>query len=305
MFSLFVNDMPNKVTSLISLFADDTKIYLPLTCNNSAKQLQEDLWKLEEWAKVMLMKFHPLKCKVLHLGRKNQKEDYFMHNDDDTLHKLENPDVEKDLGVFTDYKLNFSNHCQQKVNSANKTLRYIKHTFKHIDEDIFMLLYRSMVRPILEFSSCVWSPFLKYNIDSLERVQRRATKMVPSLQNLTYQQRLEKLDLETLSYRRSRADLLEAYRIINNIHTLDKSCHCSICPNKQMFTQSLSTTTRGHSQKVQIQEATGIRKHFFSTRVAAPWNKLSENTIQSPNINAFKNNLKNELPDKFTFTFSY
>ena len=305
MFSLFVNDMPDEVTSLISLFADDTKVYLPLTSNNSARQLQEDLWKLEHWAKIMLMKFHPLKCKVLHLGRNNQKAEYFMHNDDGSLHKLENPDVEKDLGVFTDYKLHFTDHCQQKVNAANRTLRYIKHTFKHIDEDMFMLLYRSMVRPILEFSSCVWSPFLKYNIDSLERVQRRATKMIPTLQNLTYQQRLEKLNLETLSYRRKRADLLETYRIRNNLHKLDQSCHCSICPDKKMFMESLSTTTRGHSKKVQIQEATGIRKHFFSSRVAAPWNNLSEKTIQSPTINAFKNNLKSELPDKFSFTFSY
>ena len=75
-----------------------------------------------------------------------------------------------------------------------------------------------MIRPHLEYCSCIWSPHLKYNIDAIERVQRRATKIVPSLKNLTYTQRLERLNLETLEYRRRRADLLETYRILNGIH---------------------------------------------------------------------------------------
>ena len=201
LFSLFVNDLPNEVASLISLFADDTKLYIPITSDDSTMQLQEDLWKLETWATMMQMKFHPLKCKVLVLGSNNKKAEYFMHKDDGTMHKLEVTEVEKDLGVFTDNQLKFSQHCQNKVNVANKTMRYIKHTFKYIDEDMFVLLYRSLVRPHLEYASCIWSPYLKYNIDAIERVQRRATKMVESIKDLSYSQRLEKLSLETLEYR--------------------------------------------------------------------------------------------------------
>ena len=252
LFSLFVNDMPRNIQSLISLFADDTKIHLPLISDDSARQLQEDLWTLEVWSIAMQMKFHPKKCKVLHLGRTNNNNDYFMHTDDGNLHKLEETLLEKDLGVNTDSKLKFTEHCQIKINTATKVLRYIRHTFQHLDENIFLLLYKALVRPHLEYASCIWNPNLKYNIDSIERVQRRATKMVSSIKDLSYTDRLRKLNLETLLYRRTRADLLETYRIQNNIHTLDQNCHCSTCPDKHMFpphfpTQPEATTKKSRS----------------------------------------------------------
>jgi hypothetical protein len=253
----------------------------------------------------MQMRFHPKKCKVMHLGSKNNNSEYFMHAEDGNLHKLEETELEKDLGVNTDSKLKFTDHCNIKVNSATKVLRYIRYTFSYIDEQMFLLLYKALVRPHLEYASCIWQPYLKYNIDSIEHVQRRATKMIPSLRNLSYTERLEKLNLETLQYRRTRADLLETFRILNNIHTLDQSCHCSQCPGKMMFSPSLNSSTRGHSKKLQIQEATGIRKHFLSTRVAGRWNRLSEETVAAPNINIFKSRLAKELQNKFDFKFSY
>ena len=76
------------------------------------------------------------------------------------------------------------------------------------------MLYKTLVRPHLEFASTVWSPHHKYNIDATERVQWRATKMLATLQDLSYRQRLEKLKLKTLEYRRRRADLLETYQIM-------------------------------------------------------------------------------------------
>ena len=170
---------------------------------------------------------------------------------------------------------------------------------------MFLLLFKSLVRPHLEYSSCIWSPHLKYNIDAVERVQRRATRMIPMLRELSYSDRLRKLNLETLDYRRRRADLLETYRILNNIHSIDLNCHCTKCPGKKMFTPSLSTSTRGHSMKLQIQEATGIRKHYFSSRVTSQWNSLSDNTIKSKSLTTFKTHLNNDLPNKFDFNFSY
>ena len=101
--------------------------------------------------------------------------------------------------------------------------------------------------------------------------------------------------METLSYRRTRADLLEIYRITSGLHAIDQDCKCSICPEKTMLQPSLSSATRGHSKKLQIQMATGVRKHFFSDRSAPTWNKLSEATISSPNINLFKSNLRKDL----------
>ena len=83
-------------------------------------------------------------------------------------------------------------------------------------------------------------------------------------------------------------------------------CQCSQCPGKMMFTASLSNNTRGHSKKLQLQKATGLRHNFFSTRVVNLWNKLNEATVSSNSINSFKNNLKNDIgTTMFDYTFSY
>ena len=105
-----------------------------------------------------------------------------------------------------------------------------------MDEQMFLLLYKALVRPHVEYATCIWNPYQKYNMDMIERVQRRATKIVQSLKDLSYSDRLKKLNLETLEYRR-RADLLETYRIMKGEHIIDQS----ICPGKQMFTFTVNT----------------------------------------------------------------
>ena len=306
LFTLFVNDLPQHINSLISMFADDTKLYLPLTSDSSHDELIADLNYLQLWAEQMQMKFHPSKCKIMHMGRNNPCKDYVMKGSNNEPYTLEKTECECDLGVYIDSKLTFTQHCQEKVNKANKVLGYIRHTFKHLNQDTFLLLYKSLVRPHLEFSSCIWSPKYKYNIDSIERVQRRATKLIPQLRDLPYTERLQQLNLETLNYRRTRADLLETYRIVTNQHHVDTDCHCSVCPTKSMLAPTLSSITRGHSKKMQIQPSTGARQNFFENRVCKIWNNLSEKTVSSKNVDIFKNNLFNDIGNtRFNFVFSY
>ena len=184
-----------------------------------------------------------------------------------SLFEVEEVEVEKDLGVEVDNKLKFSNHIQSKVNKANKVLGCLKYTFKNLNKEVFTLLYKALVRPHLEYASCVWSPSLKRDQDAIERIQRRATKLVPELRDLPYATRLQQLNLPTLKYRRRRADLIECYRIMTNQHSIDGQCHCSLCPNKQMLQLSANTRTRGHIYKLKTQIAIGSRRPFFSTRV--------------------------------------
>lgn len=97
LFTLFVNDLPQHISSMISMFADDTKLYLPLTSDNSSEDLVADLNYLQQWAEEMQMRFHPSKCKVMHLGKDNTRRNYEMLDSDGKKHILEETEVEKDL----------------------------------------------------------------------------------------------------------------------------------------------------------------------------------------------------------------
>ena len=288
LFTIFVFDIPDAITSLISMFADDTKLYKLLIKDTSGEELEESLHHLEDWAEKMQMKFHPGKCKVMHLGHNNPKMDYSMKDGTGGMHTLDEVTVEKDLGVKIDNKLKFTEHVQAKVNTANKVMGFIRHSFDHLDKEIFTLLFKALVRPHLEFASCVWSPRHKYNKDAIKRVQRRATKLVPGLYNMSYSERLRALNLETLEFRRRRADLLETYRIMSGNHLLSTKCQCSVCPNKEMLQKSHNTHTRGHSLKLQTELAAGHRNNFFSARVTEDWNSLSDATVTAQTITAFK-----------------
>ena len=296
LFTLFVNDIPSNIKTFISMYADDTKIYSPLASDENALELVEDLAYVQEWARKMQMRFHPSKCKVMHLGQNNPKYDYYMQDKytESTCqqHTLEKTLLEKDLGVFVDSELDFSWHVIEKVNKANKLLGYLRHSFKHLNKQSLSMLYKSIIRPHLEFASCIWAPKHQYNIQRLEKVQQRATRMVPELRNFTYEQRLCILKLETLSYRRMRSDLIEAYRIISGQHEVDTNCYCSLCPTKAMLsTPNCTTTTRGNSKKLQIHNATKARQHFFDNRIAKFWNDLPESAVCSENVESFKNQI--------------
>ena len=142
LFTIFVNDLPHQVNSIISMYADDTKLYLPLVHPDATDILADDLITLQRWAQDMQMKFHPAKCKVMHLGNTNPERDYVMLNEDGTSHTIEESIIEKDLGVEISWSLNFHFHCQEKVNKANKVLGCLRDSLKYLDEIHFSCFTR-------------------------------------------------------------------------------------------------------------------------------------------------------------------
>ena len=107
---------------------------------------------------------------------------------------------EKDLGVIMDSDLNFEQHILSKVNKANSIMGLIRRSFNFLDGYLFKKLYVTFVRPHLEYAQSVWSPYLKKHINTIEKFQILATKLVDGLANLNYQEILRKLDLPTLTY---------------------------------------------------------------------------------------------------------
>jgi hypothetical protein len=128
---------------------------------------------------------------------------------------MEETIAEKDVGVTINNKLSFDKDITEKVNKANSIIGVIRRTFEYLDLKTFRMLYVSLVRPHLEYVNPVWNPYLKKHIDMIENIQRRATKLIPGLSNLSYEDRLRRLKLPSLSYRRSRGDMIEVYKIMS------------------------------------------------------------------------------------------
>ena len=126
--------------------------------------------------------------------------------------ELEHVFEEKDLGVIVDADLSFEDHITAKVKKANQIMGLIRRSFAYLDEKSFVKLYTALVRPHLEYAQSVWSPHLKRFTDLIENVQIRATKLVDHLGNLEYSERLKRLNLPTLAFRRLRGDLIEMYK---------------------------------------------------------------------------------------------
>ena len=115
---------------------------------------------------------------------------------------------EKDLGIWFQNNLKFDEHINYIVNRANRLVGLFKGTFKSLDKDLFLILYKSLIRSILDYAGSVYYPYTKKNIQLIENVQPRATRILPEFKGLSYGKRLESLKLPTMHYRRKRYDLI-------------------------------------------------------------------------------------------------
>ena len=136
-------------------------------------------------------------------------------------HYIDRVSEEKDIGVIIDEYLSFDTHISKKCKKATSVFAMLRRSFSFMDAEMFTPLYKSMVRTHLEYASSVWAPYKTKHIKQIEAVQRRATKQLPGMKNLTYPERLKKLKLPTLSYRRKRGDMIELYKLTSGKYKMD------------------------------------------------------------------------------------
>ena len=153
------------------------------------------------------MMFNTEKSKVVHFGVNNPRVAYSIENK-----VLDGSEEERDLGVIVQSNLKVSSQCAKVVKTANKILGFIKRTFVTRDVNTIRSLYKSLVRPHLEYCVQAWRPWLKKDIELIEGVQHRATKIINGFNNLSYEQRLAAIGLTTLETRRLRGDLIEVFK---------------------------------------------------------------------------------------------
>ncbi|CAH2106015.1 unnamed protein product [Euphydryas editha] len=208
LFGIFITDLKSVVKSYLSIFADDTKIMgNPLISHNI---IQQDLDRIGQWTQDWLMSLNAAKCTVLHIGSNNPKMCYKIGSV-----SLKPVNSQKDLGVTITHNLKWDVHITNITKRTNSMLYVVRKAFNIITKDLFIKIYKTYIRPLLEYAFQIWNPYFKKDIEMLEKVQRRATKMVASLRHKTYEERLSELKLSTLEQRRQRGDLIETYKILS------------------------------------------------------------------------------------------
>lgn len=287
LFLIYINDITDEITSNIYLYADDTKLYRTIQGPEDIKTLQKDINKLEKWSTKWKLEFHPGKCTHITFAPGNIIDQHkYTLTVNQIEHTIESKDETKDIGILVDNKLTFEDHIKTKIKQANKILGIIRRNIRYLTPEIFIPLYKSLIRSQFDYGVIIWNPWKLKIIDEIESVQRRATKLVNGFKNLSYEERLYKLKLPTMTYRRARGDMIELYKIIKEMYDPETM-------NKLLkFRPETQYRLRGHKyklEKVRVENET-CRK-FFHNRVVNLWNSLPEYIVDAENLGKFKSGI--------------
>jgi sulfur relay (sulfurtransferase) DsrC/TusE family protein len=210
------------------------------------------------------------------------------------VHVLEETEVERDLGIYLNNRLNWDNQISHMKANAYGELSKLKRTFRHWNVMSFRILYCTYVRPKLEYCSSVWNPYNIENIEAIEMVQKNATKMIPQIRSMHYEDRLKAVGITTLFDRRLRGDLIQFYKIQNGLNLVSWIEPIKERPALKAFGPASSLRGSNHAIERQIVRNCEPRHWFLCNRFAPYWNALPAWVVNSITTNSFKNNL-----DKF------
>ena len=202
-----------------------------------------------------------------------------MRDQDNVTFDIPSAEDEKDLGILFDKTLKFNKHVLNVVNRCKRLTGVIKRSFSYMNKTVFLQLYKTLIHSTVDYGIVVWFPTSKKNIQLIENIQKRVTKIVPELKGLTYEERLRSLNLPTLLYRRQRYDMIQIYKIINGCDDIETS---------KFFTFN-DNNTRGHIFRIEKQQVNkSLRLNAFPSRCINEWNNLTEDIVCKSSVDSFK-----------------
>ena len=189
---------------------------------------------------------------------------------------------ERDLGIILTPDFKFGAQAAHAASKANRILGMLKRTFLSRDVELWTSLYRTYIRPQLEFAVSAWNPYRRRDVSCLEKVQRRVTRLPTSLRGVQYEERLARMGLTTLETRRVRGDLIELFKIVRGED--DISWH-----NELMWSQPRES--KRCKLRREIVSSCLQRHNFFSNRISNAWNALPNGIVESESVNVFKSKI--------------
>ena len=295
LFLLFINDVVDLFTDnrcACKLYADDLKVYTNIELSDDTSVLQSKHDELYKWSEQWQLRISNKKTNImlisLHSDTNNDLRYYIGGNAVNTVDKM------KDLGVIVDSRLRFTTHINQIVARAFVTVNLLYKCFTSRDTATLVRAFIVYVRPLLEYASCVWSPYHTTLVKKIESVQRKFTKRLPGLRGLSYNDRLVRLGLERLELRRIKQDLILTYKIYFGLIGISAT---------GLFTLvSEGHGTRGHRYKLlQNHCRVDVRKYFFAERVVQQWNNLPAQDCDFSSLKSFKHFLNKTDLSEYVF----
>ena len=292
LFIIFINDLVDMCHyGSLKMYADDATLYARVNTLEDAKKLQADLDNIYHWSIAWQLHLNIKKCLFMRL-RSACKLDHIYSINSIGLQQVTHTKL---LGVIISQNMSQSLHCDYITSLGRKQVFLLLNAFRYSNLDTMTALYKTYVRPLLEYSTAAWSPHLLSDIDKIESVQRFFTRSLAGMSSLTYCERLSKLGLQSLEERRIFNDCLYIFKLLHG-HVNIKFTGLFTFTSNIIFTNM--ALRRNNSLLLYILKFNiDAYEHCFALRAARYWNVLHDNIVLSNSVHSFCNHL-------LTFDFS-
>ena len=293
LFNIFVDDIDDvileQILTAILKFADDTKVAKVVETEEDVKEMQKIVDELSRWAKRWEMKFNADKCKVMHCGNKNPCATYMMDGVELGVIK-----EERDLGIRVTDTMKPTRQCAIAAKSANFALSQLQRSFHFRRKKDVVPLYKTFVRPKLEFGVAAWSPWTEADVKEMEKVQERLIRMLSDVRGENYEEKLKDAGLTTLKERRERGDVIEVFKVMRQINNIDETkWFRRVREEARPLRSNTLVDTEGEEVRKEVLEVERakleVRRNSFMVRAPKSWNSLPDCVRNQKTVNGFKN----------------
>ncbi len=289
LFLTYINDISCELTSTIRLFADDALLYRPISTREDSAMLQRDINILADWTRTWQMSFNAKKCHVLSIqrGKRIKMQDYLMEGS-----LLTSVDHHPYLGVELSQDMSWKEHTNRVKTKTTRVLNLVRRNFtRGTTVNTRDIIYKSLVRPHMEYCSNVWDPYNKKEIDQLEAVQNKAARFVLQRHSRTESVTAMKQQLEWQS--------LQERRFVNRQKVLYKTIHDQHALKMPSHVSRPALTLRHHhayTYNVIRSNINAYRLSYFP-RTVRVWNLLPTPIISATSLEIFTNLLNKAVQE--------